>query len=631
MLLLLAALAGAPVVHAQPTSDDLAVTTVDILEQQLLLDKSKRVPAFTKVQLALVAHDFRRALDAAKGLEGNRDFLDYFHYLSGEAELGRMRSFIRSGKSATAIAAGESAAYHFVQAQGANPYTTLQRRAISELGEAEILLGDVSATLHRKKKAIDYYENGFQRLSQVNLLVLVPKASIINYAILCDKNKTDICTSWIAKLAPYVGESDDNRVIKKILGMKRPYFEKTTAIPYKIDLDFQAFQKGFGQYLEGKYEDAYGTWRDLLRDFPRTNIKLRTKFWMGRAAQRSNHDANAETLYREVIKELPFSYYALLSSWYGEIEISRMMDVELPSATAETPILTPADVVHVRRAEILIASGVPELAQFELHDIHPATNMPNEFLVYLAALNYLADNHQASFQVLGELSSRGFPGLFSSYGQKLYFPTSRLPLIRDLSKEWKVDPLLVLSIIKQESAFNPEAISVSNAYGLMQIIPPTARELSAKVEIADLFNPTQNIKLGSKYVQQLLHKYKGNVIMALSAYNAGPGNAERWAREAAGSLPPEEVIEMITFKETREYVQNILRNYYWYNRRIKGEALPNLPALTEIFLTAPPHEPGLKSQTINHGIATGAGKRGPSSEEASTEHNVYHYPGRSED
>ena len=566
-------------------ADKSGFTTVDQLELSLLTDKSRRVPVLFKIQSALNARDWKRAIDAAKGLENNAEYADYYHYLLGQAELGRMHKFMHEGSSATSMVAAEQARFHLAQVHTSNPYTTLWRRANAMVGEAEVTIGEIHLRAKRRAKAQQFLENGFQRLSQVNQLAMVSKTTIVSYAMMCDKKQSDICTSWVVKLAPFVARSEASRIIDRITAFKRPYLDRQLQQPYKIDLDIQAFQKGFASYQDSKFDEAFATWRDLLHDYPRTSIKLRTKFWMGRAAQKSQHDAQAETLFREVIRELPFSYYALMSSWFGNIDLSRMMDATMPLATDETPLLTPSDVVHIKRAETLIASAVPELAVLELQDVHATVNMPNEFLVYLVALNNLAGNHNAAFQMLGELSTRSFQGLFSSYGQKLYFPTTKLPLIRGLAADWKVDPLLVLSIVKQESAFNQEATSPANAYGLMQIIAGTARDLDPKVEILDLFNPMTNVNLGSKYVHQLLTKYKGSIIPALCAYNAGPGNSDRWMREAHGGLPPEEYIELIGFRETREYVQNIVRNYYWYTRRIKGESFQNLTALTQFIVS----------------------------------------------
>lgn len=572
---------------------DPSVMAIDELEQRILLDRKRRIPAFKSAYSALVKGNFDTALKAAKPLESNVEFQDYYHYLAGQAELGRMRKAAAAGKTANALLAGTQATFHFIQVIGTNPYTQLERRTTSFLGETEVGMAELE--LHRKQrtKAMQLFENGFQRLAQVNLMVMVPKKSIVSYALLCEKKRTDICSSWVVKLAPLVAKSEEAKIVERIAAFKRPYIERTTTVPYRVDLDVQEFQKGFTQYMEGKFEDAYTTFRDLLRDYPRTNIKLRTKFWMARSAQRSSHGVQAETLFREIIRDTPFAYYAMLSSWFGGIDISRMVDAELPVASSETPLLTPAEVVHIRRAETLIASAVPELALLELQSIRPTVNMPNEFLVYLTVLNHLAGNHQAAFQVFGELSSRNFTGLYSSYGQKLFFPVAKLPLIREISKDWKVDPLLVLSVVKQESAFNAEATSSANAFGLMQIIPPTARDLDPKVDIVELFNPTKNVNLGSKYISQLMNRYNGNVVLALSAYNAGPGNADRWKRDTRADLPLEEFIEHITYKETREYVQNILRNIYWYNKRIRGESFGNLGSLAlsltpQAVLPAPP-------------------------------------------
>lgn len=582
LFILITCLAG----FAPPLSkadDEPKLANVESLEQDLMLDKSRRIGAFFKIQNALKKGDYRVAAESAKALEAKSEFADYYHYLLGQAELGELKKAQSSGAMATALSAGEKAKYHLSQVQSSTPYTSLLRRANIVLADVEIKMGEVHFRMKRPAKAQIELENGFQRLAQVNLLVTVPKATILSYAIACARKPNELCSSWVAKLTPYVSKGEDTRILEQFANSKKLNIERTPQpVPYKVDLDLQAFQKGFQQYLDGKYVDAFVTFRSLLKDYPRTNIKLRTKFWMARSAQKSAHQLQAETLFREIIRETPFSYYALVSSWYANIDILRMMDVELPMAQTQTALLTPADLFHVKRAETLLASAVPELAQIELQEVKPNSNMPNEFLVYLVTLNNLAGSHQAAFQMLSELSGRSFSGLFSSYGQKLYFPTSHLPLIRSMSEIAKVDPLLIISVVKQESAFNPEAVSVANAYGLMQIIPPTARDLEPGINTVELFEPSQNVKLGARYVRQLLNRYRGNIIAALAAYNAGPGNSDRWIRETRPNSTLDEVIEQISFKETREYVQSILRNYFWYIRRIKNESVPNLQALTQL-------------------------------------------------
>jgi len=119
-----------------------------------------------------------------------------------------------------------------------------------------------------------------------------------------------------------------------------------------------------------------------------------------------------------------------------------------------------------------------------------------------------------------------------------------LNMINNVARDNGVDEKLVQALIKQESGFNPNATSKAGAMGLMQLMPSTAKAMG----VNDPYNAAQNVQGGVKYLKSMLDRYNGNVILALAAYNAGPGAVDKY-----DGVPP--------YKETQNYVKSILANY----------------------------------------------------------------------
>jgi soluble lytic murein transglycosylase-like protein len=126
-------------------------------------------------------------------------------------------------------------------------------------------------------------------------------------------------------------------------------------------------------------------------------------------------------------------------------------------------------------------------------------------------------------------------------------------LIQQQSQTAQVDPDLVKAVIRQESGFNPKAVSHVGAQGLMQLMPSTASGLG----VTDSFNPAQNVAGGAKYLKNLLNKYDQSVPMALAAYNAGPGAVDKYH-----GVPP--------YKETQNYVKNVMKSYRTYQNQAEN-------------------------------------------------------------
>ncbi len=128
-------------------------------------------------------------------------------------------------------------------------------------------------------------------------------------------------------------------------------------------------------------------------------------------------------------------------------------------------------------------------------------------------------------------------------------------IILEAAAQHDLHPALIAAVIHAESNFNPRARSYMNAKGLMQINPPTQRYL----HLRNPFDPAQNVEAGTRYLKELLGKFNGNVIHALAAYNAGPGNVRKYA-----GMPP--------FRETKKYVKKVMAFYKTYRAAFDGQA-----------------------------------------------------------
>jgi soluble lytic murein transglycosylase len=179
---------------------------------------------------------------------------------------------------------------------------------------------------------------------------------------------------------------------------------------------------------------------------------------------------------------------------------------------------------------------------------------------------------------------------------RIAYPRAYEPLIEQVANEMQVPPAFVRAVAREESSFNPEAVSPALAYGLIQLIRPTARThaqtLGLPSDAASLKKPEINLRIGSHFIQELWRRYAPNPAIVPAAYNAGYVAADRWLREGNGQRL-DEWIERIPYRETRRYTRRVLQTYGIYTWLDTG-TLPPLPATlpplptTQPIPTAPP-------------------------------------------
>jgi soluble lytic murein transglycosylase len=159
---------------------------------------------------------------------------------------------------------------------------------------------------------------------------------------------------------------------------------------------------------------------------------------------------------------------------------------------------------------------------------------------------------------------------------ELRFPLVHRQYMADAAQRTALPTQWLYAIARQESAFMPDARSSAGALGLLQLMPATARQVASKLGLRTderkLLEPSHSIRLGSQYLKGLLHRFDGNRVLATAAYNAGPGRISRWLKQQPEAVSADIWVETLPYRETREYVQNVLAFSVIYARRLDRPA-----------------------------------------------------------
>ncbi|MGA8730876.1 MAG: transglycosylase SLT domain-containing protein [Terracidiphilus sp.] len=336
------------------------------------------------------------------------------------------------------------------------------------------------------------------------------------------------------------------------------------------------WRAGWLSYRQGLYADAAHLFDEQIHLYPDATETAAALYWRARLyEQQDNKPGLAAANYRTIVRA--YQHY-----FYGQMARARLAALGTTIPAQEDPDLDrfkapivpvlddsfPDDSEHLAKAKLLANAGLNDYIPQEI----AADPDSGSWSALAEAQIYASDGD--TFRALRSLKKALPYAATASVDAiplvywRILFPEPYWETIKTESAKNNLDPYLVASLIRQESEFNPSAISYANAYGLMQLLPAVGKAMAREEGIShfetfQLLNPEINIRLGTRYLRQMLERFSGVPEYALAAYNAGDSRVTDW--EGAGPYHGmDEFVESIPFTQTREYVQAILRNVETY-------------------------------------------------------------------
>ncbi len=331
---------------------------------------------------------------------------------------------------------------------------------------------------------------------------------------------------------------------------------------------------------QGRNDEAKTGFEQQIGLYPTSAEVPAALYWRGRLAEEDNDSAMARAYYQKLSERFRNFYY-------GELARRRLREIKseddpphyalldrVPAIEAGAHVTAgepPTDNLRYQKAQLL-ENGA--LVEFAVREVQAAgtEDSGNWVAAETAKLYQDAGRYDGAIQVFKRAVPNYFavdlPALPRSYWEAL-FPKPYWTDLKKFSSQNALDPYLVASLIRQESEFNPGAVSRANAVGLMQLLPKVGSTVAREEKLkhfssTQLFTPEVNLQLGTRYFREMVDKF-GAFEYALAAYNAGSNRVEDWQGQGK-YRDPQEFVESIPFTETREYVQAILRNANVYRQ-----------------------------------------------------------------
>jgi len=369
------------------------------------------------------------------------------------------------------------------------------------------------------------------------------------------------------------------------------YFQRISSdYPGGDKLPDALWELGWIQYRSADYSAAKTTFSNYASSYKGTQLEEKGLFWQAKCCQKLGENDKAAYLYKKIIDLNSYSYYTfasgeMLEEMNEEVqieEINTQLNPENPQIAGIIPDIysmlegdshiEDGEINHINKAIELLKLEFFNSASLEIEAGSSEIKENPARTLEIATLFLKSNDYANSINVIGKNLKQLKSGLnepYIDYLYYLYYPYGYKEIVNKYSSQYNLDPLFTLAVMRQESLFRPDAVSRSEAQGLMQIWPPTGEGIARQIGIPNynidlLLDPDINIRMGTFYLRQQLDNFGQNEYeYCLGAYNKGPGRMNDWISKR-GDMDIDEFIENIPISEAREYIKIVMGNYHFY-------------------------------------------------------------------
>jgi soluble lytic murein transglycosylase len=376
------------------------------------------------------------------------------------------------------------------------------------------------------------------------------------------------------------------------------YEDVQANFPAFENADEALWRAGLAHYQSGDTETATLRWQALLVKYPQSPYRLKSLYWLGKLGAVPEPSDQGEGYWEQLVQANPNAYYALRVQQIGagesltatrlitaavEPPVWDMLQVEtdflawlrdwtsVPTGTSLINLpITLTERLDFRRGQALLAIGLRGEALDALDDVRAAAWGEPVALAQLALYFHGQGLHGLAARCALRVAGLWPGGSLQDAPlvvQRLAYPLVFADLLSAEAQVYDLDPMLLAALVRQESLFEPMAESYAGARGLGQVMPATGEGIARNLGLDDfvlddLYRPSVSVRFGAYYLAVQMTRFDDEILLALAAYNGGPGNALRWMEAARGDL--DLFVEVIHLTQSRLYLQRVYEQYLVY-------------------------------------------------------------------